>query len=205
MKKKVLNLIDLGINVFVVIATIISIISYFNKNGNEPIGAQCFRYFTILSNIFFALTSIVMSYFNFKVIIDEEKDIKWFKNLRFASVCGVTLTMMTVFLYLIPITSFKMMLQYTNLFMHLINPLFAVISFLLLEIDEFKWQKSFIGLIPMVVYGTIYFICVVIVKCWPDFYCFTGNIIASIILMLTGISVISFGLVLLRKLIQKHI
>ncbi len=96
-----------------------------------------------------------------------------------------------------------MMLDGGNLFMHLVTPLVALLTLTLFENEpQFKFKYSLLGVVPTLVYGTVYVICVFAIKCWIDFYRFNLNgywylILPGMILLST---IISIATNFLRKL-----
>lgn len=142
-------------------------------------GWYCFRFFTVLSNIFLAITSIIIIVFDVKNIINNKYEIpKWAMILKFMGTVAATVTLLTVVLLLSPLWEingdgyFTLFLK-NNFFMHLVNPVLGLITFIFFERpNDFKFKYIFFGLLPTVLYSIVY-ITLVLVGYWPDFYYFT--------------------------------
>ncbi len=119
---------------------------------------------------------------------------------------SVFVTFMTVMVFLAPITSYAQMLSGPDLYMHLVNPLLAVISYaFLLPGEALPFATTFFSLVPTVLYGILY-IYKVLIKGeekggWSDFYTFNRNGAwpLSLILMLTGTYVLGLLLYFARS------
>ena len=107
-----------------------------------------------------------------------------------------------VMVFLGPVFGYGMMFRGLNLFLHLINPLAAMISFLLWERGE-ALDKGMIlwADLPMAVYGVVYLLMVIVLRRWPDFYGFnmSGRWYLSYAGMLAGTALIGAALRMLRK------
>jgi hypothetical protein len=83
--------------------------------------------------------------------------------------------------------------------MHLVGPVMAFISTCFLESDmRLKLWQMLLGLIPTVLYGTLYIYKVIVRRQWKDFYGFERVDIrksGSLMLLLTAVICILTGLV----------
>lgn len=194
-KVRVLQAISMFCNLAVIVFTVMSVMklvltgSVSNRPGDP--NTVCFRYFTTDSNILCALCCIPVFVCNMMSIRSGKNRIT-----RFALVCkligtaAVTLTMMTVLLFLGFVFSFREMFSDTNLYLHLLNPLLALLSFGLLEGGPaIRFRSVFAGALPCWLYGAVYLVMVMFVGAgnggWPDFYRFApdGHWIGSFVLM----------------------
>lgn len=186
MKKK--NIISLILNLAIIGCTIYAIGCYFFMeagSGNMHVhGAVCLRFFTNLSNILVAITSVIMLVFNFKNLKTGSNSFpKWAMLLKFMGTVSVTLTFITVVFFLGPTFiprgfSYWFMFQGNCFFLHFFTPILAALSILFFErCDGFSKKNALVGLVPTVVYSIVYFIMVIIVGQanggWDDFYGFT--------------------------------
>lgn len=137
------------------------------------------RFFTVLSNLFLAITSIFIIVFDVKNIVNNKYDIpKWAIILKFTSTVATTVTLMTVLLLLAPLwevngDGYFTLFARNNFFMHFVNPVLGIITLIFFERNEkFKLRHVFFGLIPTFLYSIVY-ITLVCVGVWPDFYNFT--------------------------------
>jgi len=181
MKTKTRNTISLILNIAMVIMVVYSIAFFFSKIGqskgvgNMSVGGfYCFRFFTIDSNVLAATASLLLIPFNIKSIKSNKDELP--TNLllfKFIGTIAVTLTLMVVLLFLGPMNGYPKMFEDVNIYLHLICPLISLISFMFFEkgltIDS---KKVVYGLIPVIIYGTIYAINVLVIKVWEDFYHF---------------------------------
>ena len=144
------------------------------EKGKLP---ETFRYFTVLSNLFVALTALILLVCEF-----------------FGVLPAVTLTFLVVLLFLWPsLGSIQGLWDGPELFMHLVTPLLAVLSFLFYEKQGLSAWIIPLGLLPVLLYGWLYLDRVVVTKTWRDMYGFNknGRWKLSFILMLLGAAVIA--------------
>lgn len=128
-------------------------------------GAICLIFFTVLSNIFAGITSLI--YFVFK-ILNYFKGIKikrWSFILEFISTISVFITFFVVVFFLAPIDvifeheSYFSMFYGPNFFFHFVIPVFCIFNFIFLEhCDSINYKFVYLDLIPVVLYGTFYYI-----------------------------------------------
>ena len=180
----------IGFNSFIALTTLIIMISFFQpKNGRTgwQRGKESFMYFTIQSNVFSAIVSAITVI----LMLTKQEIPQWLMIVRFVATVTVTLTCITVMLWLGPLYGYKMQLSGENLLLHLISPLFAFISTCFLE-NGMKLQiwQMLLGIIPVLMYGALYIYKVNAKKQWKDFYGFNKvnmAISATIMLILTAI------------------
>ena len=169
-------LISIIINLAIFISTLVIIIFYFRKDGqwNRERGLSAFRYFTCLSNAFCAAAALLMAVSEMSGHVPY---VVWL--LKYLGTVSLTVTMMTVLLFLGPtMGGYKALLSGNNLYMHLLGPLLAIISFCFLEKGKMDTGTAFLGLIPVIAYGLLYLYKVIYApeeKRWPDFYGFNRN------------------------------
>ncbi|MBQ6430691.1 MAG: hypothetical protein IJJ99_02265 [Oscillospiraceae bacterium] len=136
---------------------------------------NAFRYFTVDSNILAALTCLLMIPYNIKSLVRGEDAIpKWALTLKMIGTVAVALTFAVVMLYFLPLVGFGAgLISGANLFLHLLCPLLAMISFCLFERGLFVTKtRLLLGIVPSVIYGTVYLINVIFLQRWEDFYYF---------------------------------
>ena len=133
-----------------------------------------FRYFTVLSNVLCAITSLCVIF----AWIGGSLPL-WAVLLKFVGTAAVSVTMLTVVLFLGPTSGeWKLLLTGAQLFLHLINPLLAIISLCVFESTDFGFPWVFLGLLPTVLYGVFYLYRVVVLpedRRMEDFYGFNKN------------------------------
>ena len=127
-------------------------------------GWGLFVYYTQLSNIFALLVSGGFVAYGICALVSKSNIIPlWLKLLRFMATCCLTVTMVVVFVVLIPIIGeggFRLMILVdATPYHHLLCPLLSIISFLFFELKpELKIKHTIIALIPTLVYGAVMFL-----------------------------------------------
>lgn len=178
----ILNIIIFAVNVVCVV---------FGLKKLEP--KILFRYFTVLSNVFCAaaaaVTAIAYAFGPLPL---------WVVILKYVGTAAVTVTLVTVFAFLGPVSGeWKHLLSGPDLLWHLICPLLAIVSFCAFEHRiRFGFGWVLLGVLPVVLYGAFYMYKVLVVpeeKRMEDFYGFNkdGKWYLSVPMMLIGTFVIS--------------
>ncbi len=225
-KERIYNTISLVCNIAILLFTTFAVSNYFRSDVIHHsewynfVGFESLRFFTELSNIAVALSGAIVIGFNIKnLICDDYKYPKWVLKLKYVCTVAVTLTMATVVLFLAPGSAlvgkgFFSFFSGGSFFTHLINPLLAIFSFVFCErVEGFSFKNTFLGIIPTFLYGTVYFVMVVIIGeengGWPDFYNFTFGgykwaIAISIITMLSATYFFALALWAWQKKLKKE-
>ena len=154
------------------------------------------RYFTALSNLLCAVTALAVAVCRlgggalpYAVGV-----------LKYVGTAAVTVTMLTVLLFLGPVSKdWKGLLSRADLFLHLINPLLALVSFLFFEKTAMPAWTIAVGTAPVVLYAILYWYKVIRApepRRWEDFYGFNagGKWPLSIGAMLLAAALIAFVL-----------
>lgn len=173
-KKAIISII---LNSIIIVATFVSVLNYFveifNKANMDSAGVNCFRYFTIDSNILCSITSIFMI-IKAARYLNNQFSPKWFTVLKFVGTCAVMLTFMTVACILYPFNTYlglKFFYGGSGFSLHFFNPVLALISLVFFEKYENVSKISILySIIPMFIYGIFYIINVWFNKTWNDFY-----------------------------------
>lgn len=167
------------------------------------------KYYTVDSNVFGGLLALVYIFFEAALAKGKIPRIpKILHLLRLAATTGLTLTMLVVACFLIPMFGKKWYLLYTNInfLFHLVIPLLSVITFIFFEPDtqDISLKDSLFGIITMATYAVFYTINVFshLGNGHPlkdyDWYGFLGgkitNVVIAIPLMLLITWSISLGL-----------
>lgn len=178
-------------NAAIIALLVLCLILYIDKA--KPY-SRLFRYFTTLSNMLCAVSAL------FVLLFSGGPLPLWVVLLKYAGTAAVSVTLLTVFLFLGPVShQWKDLLEGPELALHLICPLLAIISFVFFEKTDLPAWTIAIGIAPVLVYGIIYGIMVVGVReerRWRDFYGFNrnGRWKISFLLMMLGASVIATAL-----------
>ncbi len=155
----------------------------------ETNGIYLLKFFTVESNILMGITSLLIVITEFK----KEKK-KWIDRLNLISTTSVTLTFLTVVLYLAPCSNsgYLSFFYNSNFFFHLIVPILSIINFILnAKSENLTIKDALYALIPLILYSVFYITNAVINmengKIIPknDWYGFFANgIVAAIIIMI---------------------
>ena len=160
-------------NAVIVLFTAVSTLVCFRKEGkwNLSAGMYHLRFFTLLSNLLCALASLLILFTVRDGILPYGV---WL--LKYIGTAAVAVTFLTVVVFLGPTLGYRDQLEGFAFYLHITGPLIAVISFCFLE----RWYPlsfalSLTGMLPVILYGTLYLNRVVTVKRWEDFYGFNKN------------------------------
>ena len=90
-------ILDRLINIFIFIYTVYAVVSCFRKDGrwDRKAGLQALRFFTILSNLFAAIASLL-------IFLTLPRSPYWIWLIKYIAACSVTVTFLTVMLFLGP-------------------------------------------------------------------------------------------------------
>jgi hypothetical protein len=157
----VLNII---ISILVLFSTIAMFTGYRFMNGQEVILESTklgmLRFFTVQSNLFMGIISLLFIIDEIKILRGNKKEISFFKYvLKLMSTSAVGLTFFVVFAYLGPITKYGLvsLLMNSNLFFHLIIPVLSIITFIFFErTDKIKFKHVLYGIVPTFIYEIYY-------------------------------------------------
>ncbi|MBR6007021.1 MAG: hypothetical protein IK064_05275 [Clostridia bacterium] len=205
------NIISLICNLAVFVLTFLSLAEFFLRGGKANMqvkDTRCFEYFTVDSNVLAATAAAIMLVFNVIALISGVYEMPyWVMVLKFVGTCAVALTFFVVMLMLAPYAGYRYMLEGCSLYMHLINPVAAMLSFMFADFGGRLGPMSLVyALIPVVIYGAVYFIMVVGIGKekggWEDFYGFNkgGRWYVSAPLVLGMSFVIAFLIRLVHNL-----
>ena len=134
-------------------------------------GMQALRYFTILSNLLCAAASLL-----FVLTLTQQDPAYWAWVLKYTGTAAVTVTLLTVLFFLGPTIGYRLLLTGRDFYLHLCGPLLALISFCFLEREyELGFPLFLVGMLPVLLYGLVYFYEVIIRRRWEDFYGYNKN------------------------------
>ena len=112
------------------------------------------KYFTVESNMLAGIVAIIWLIVRF--VKGEDALPKWLTYLKFLSAVSVFVTFSVVVLFLGPVYGYDKMYYGSNLFFHLLIPLFAIAEFALFEEGEISFRASFTAMLPPFLYGIGY-------------------------------------------------
>ncbi len=192
-------------NFLIVLLTAYGMSRFFTVGGDgnmAVMNSRCFQYFTVDSNLLAAFASLLLLFGQLRYLLRGRPIHRALTVLKFVGTISVGLTFFTVFCFLGMLYDYRSMIEGVNLFMHLITPLLAMLSFCLLERDAaLPFRSVFLGLLPTLLYGAVYMLMVVAWKRWYDFYGFNigGRWVLSSILMLAATLLIAAVLWALQR------
>ena len=117
------------------------------------------RYFTVDSNILMGIIALITAISEWKVMKGKKEDISSGSYiLKLVGTTGVTLTMLVTVFFLAPkMEDFFSLFYYSNLFLHLINPVLSILTFICFEnTEKISFRHTFLGIIPMLIYAVYY-------------------------------------------------
>ena len=163
--------VDRLINLLIFGLTVYAYVTCFRTDGrwDRKVGLGALRYFTLLSNLFCAAASLLVALTLPKIPYGI-----WIT--KYIAVCAVTVTCVTVLVFLGPVAGYRNMLSGRDFYFHLAGPVLAMISFCFLERQHtLTFTASLLGALPVLIYGLVYFDRVVIRHKWDDFYGYNKN------------------------------
>ncbi len=178
------NTIDLILNLLIVVSTVAAV-GYYFVGGPDilgSVGSGSLRYFTTDSNILAGFGSLAMLTVNLRRIREPKYSASRFvRCLKFAGTVSVTITLLTVVFFLVPMAVLKSGIASAGFFfagnvfaLHLSTPLLALVSLLGFEREDLPSRKGTLwGMAPTVIYSLVYLVNVVFLKIWTDWYGFT--------------------------------
>ena len=199
------SMLDAILNILIFLVTAAMVVFCFRKDGKwaPEQGKQAFRFFTVQSNTLCAAASLLMGLAALSGAVPD-----WIWTLKYIGTAAVTVTMLTVFFFLAPSVGkdwIQVLLKGIDLFLHLLTPLMALISFCVLEKRGMGFTQSLLGLLPVMLYGPVYLYKILFApeeKRWKDFYGFnkSGKWPVSFAAMLTGTFLICMGIRFLQNI-----
>ena len=157
-KRQVISIImNCLIIAFVVTGTVVMLSPRVSSEGAvlASRGWKNLRYFTVLSNEFCGIISILW-------IVQNIRGKTFSALLKLTAVAAVGLTFVIVAFFLAPMNPQLNLYQGGNLWFHLIVPVTAMIEFLILDTEKLSVKKTLIAALPSLIYGLGYLINILI-------------------------------------------
>ena len=129
------------------------------KNGVlSASGMKSLRYFTVLSNLLQGFASLAHITAVARVLAGRTACVaRAVVRLKYAAVVSVSITFLTVMLFLGPVLGYRGMFAGPNLWFHLVVPLAAALDFCALDREgRVFFVDSIIALLPVALYGVFY-------------------------------------------------
>ena len=197
-----LNLIlSTTIVVLVFISVVINLLATPDEFVKE-VGVKTFRMFTVLSNMFVGISAAMTIPFAVDGIRQRNYHLpRWIVALTFSSVTCISLTFFVASTILSVKAGFAyIMLTGSNLFLHTITPIIAIVLFLFINAyHTIKFKTTFLAMAPMFAYAVVYFISAIVIGeengGWRDHYRFEELMpwyFALILMLLLTFAIASF-------------
>ena len=196
---------DLILNFMIFLITAVLVAGFFRKDGKwaPDRGKYAFRFYTCQSNVLCAVSALLTAVFSLSGPMP-----RWVWILKYIGTAAVTVTMLTVFLFLAPSVGkdwVKVLLTKSDLFMHLLTPVMALVSFCVLEKRGMTFPVSLWGMLSVLLYGPLYLYKILYApeeKRWNDFYGFNrqGKWPVAFAAMGTGTFLVCAGIMALQNL-----
>lgn len=168
---------EIILNLIIVAFTILGIILMLTRNPQDgalqTTGLANFRYYTVLSNVFCGIVSVV-----YLLFVLLKKDTDKLRVLKLAGVCGVTITFAVVAFMFGPLYGYPQFYKGGNLYFHLLEPLVAMVEYILVRRGKMPFRYTLFSAVPTLIYGIGYILNILINGIggpWPntnDFYAF---------------------------------
>ena len=191
------RIVSIVLNSIIVVIMIFITVFLFKRDGKWSLSniKKPLRYYTFQSNVLCAVAALLM-------IIFPNVYPVWV--VKYVATATITVTILTVFLFLSHIYGFKRLLSGRDFWMHLINPVLAIVSFCVFERNHISFPIALIGILPVILYGLFYGYHVMIAseeKRWEDFYGFnkSNKWYLAVIFMLLGTFAVCMGLMLIQN------
>lgn len=186
---------EIIINLVIVILTVIGIVLMVTGKSEEGAlqssGLENFKFYTVLTNVFCGLIALI-----YLVLLIAKKNTDKMAAFKLAAVCGVAITFAVVAFMFGPLYGYPQFYKRGNLFFHLLEPIAAIVEFILIRRKKIPFKYTVIAAVPTLLYGIGYMSNILINGIggpWPDtndFYAFLSwgwpvgiAIFASITLM----------------------
>lgn len=197
-KNKIAFILNVLIVLMVSFASLMMFTGIKITHGVEPVlestGLSIFRFFTVDSNLFQSIMSLIFACYEYKLIKGKISYIsKKLYILKFMSTVAVCLTFLVVLFYLGPIAKGGLLslLRNSNLFLHLLVPVTSIICFVFFESsNKLKAKDTFYGLVPVMIYAVYYLSNVLIhmedgkVSPKYDFYWFVQSGVKTVFIVI---------------------
>ena len=203
MKLSTRNALAIAAQVLVAALTAYAISIFFTSGGEgnmQVAGWRAFRYFTIDSNVLAALAGLVCIPYEIRALKTGEETLPhWALILYYVGAVAVSVTMMVTVAFLGPIYGYPAMFVGVNFFLHGLNPILCILTVMFLLRGPIRLREAWLCVIPVVVYGAVYFVQVVVIGYenggWPDFYAFNVNGMWYLALIIIGLLAFLLGVI----------
>ena len=210
MKKKVLNTVFLCVDAVVIILVALAAFTdvFTVDHSLWNTGVRKFVFYTVDSNVIAALFLLIAYPFKVRRLVTGRPLPVFTAAAALVGSAAVSVTFMTVLLFLGPTMGYGGMYVGNNLLLHLICPVLCVLSFICDTYAGKKLSFAFTPLsaVPTAIYAVVYYIMVMVIGRdnggWGDFYGF--NIGGRWYVSFAGMIVFAYGLGALLWLLHRQ-
>lgn len=163
MRQKVIHIASMAINFVVFAMVLVSWIMMMVSTGQDNLSAQgmgSLRYFTVLSNLFAGLVSLIFFVFQSVSLIKKENKVNGgLIALAHMATVSITITFLVVVCFLAPTAKegYFSMFSGSNFFFHLIVPILVMVNFFCFENEpSMRWIYTPYAILPVLLYGLFY-------------------------------------------------
>lgn len=167
-------------------------------------GIETFRMFTTISNLIVMGGAFLCIPFQIDGLRRKDYHLpRWIVDVLYIGTTGVAVTFVSAITLITFANGFvDAMFANSNIFLHTINPIIAILLFTVFNSDHhIKFRKTILAISPIIIYGIIYVIMVFIIGeengGWDDHY--MTNIVFPWPISLLIFSAISFGVCALLR------
>lgn len=128
------------------------------------------RYFTALSNLLCAAAALIVALCRLSGDLPYAVGV-----LKYVGTAAVSVTFLTVVFFLGPTLGYKLMLSGPDLWLHLVCPALAILSYALWDKPDMPLRAVLLGFLPVPIYSAMYIYRVLFApeaRRWKDFYGF---------------------------------
>ena len=210
---------SLILNIIIVVLVIMSCTFMFNgikfmpdETLLELTKMEMFKFYTVDSNILMGIMALIMVIYEKKLLKKKIKEIpKFVYILKLIGTSAITLTFIVTLFFLSPQYGFYAMYNNNNLFLHLVIPVLAIITYVFYEKHDNKYSYAFLGIIPMFIYS-IYYASMIIIHLSDggltfkyDFYGFLRGNINNVYIVLPVMYLFAYLISILLIYLNKKI
>ena len=153
--------ISLACNIVLAIAEPIAWLTMVFSRGTAALtamGLYTLKFFTVLSNLLLGVASLVFAVYLVRYLRRGLIVPKWAHLLKYAATVAVTVTLMTVLLFLGPTMGYAAMFVGVNLWLHLVFPVLGIVEFIFLDTQRgITFKETLFGVVPVLLYGIFYY------------------------------------------------
>ena len=158
-----------------------NLVTPFDENFDH-MGIRTFCMFTVDSNILAGVSMLLCLPYTIDGLRTGYYHLPdWVVVLMHVTVTAVSLTFLVSLFILAPVKGFVLIFSGSRFFLHGVCPVLSIVAFCcFINSHIIKFRESFLALIPVIIYGTVYVVMVVFIGeengGWNDFYGFTTRV-----------------------------